>query len=419
MKEIAKKQAKKLFIFSELLPYPLTGGGSIAQYFFIENLISDFEITYSTIISTAEQKQAVQKLQAALPGLKLCIFEEKLRAKWKTKIINFILNIKNWAEKITKRFLADDANQNSDSRLSKTRIKYYSPIFIEFLEKKFDEEKFDFIQLEFFESISLLSILPKDSIKIFVHHELRFKLLFNSGTDTSGYTQYLMETAKGIELSLLNNADKVVVFNEDDKQLLTGIKAEVLVSPFGIPKQLIRKTQESKYYDNFIFMGGSAHFPNKEGLEWFLEQIYIPLYDSIDLPLNIIGNWDKSIRLKYRKYKKIAFKGFVPEIGKYFENSVMICPILSGSGIRTKIIEAFANKIPVLSTRLGSEGLFDESSETNHLLHFDSKEEFIQILEMTKANTEILSKIAVNGFNYYQNTLNPNHLIEVRKSIYQ
>jgi O-antigen biosynthesis protein len=37
--------------------------------------------------------------------------------------------------------------------------------------------------------------------------------------------------------------------------------------------------------------------------------------------------------------------------------SVFVCPILSGSGVRVKLLEAFAAGIPVVSTRLGAEGL--------------------------------------------------------------
>jgi glycosyltransferase involved in cell wall biosynthesis len=41
-------------------------------------------------------------------------------------------------------------------------------------------------------------------------------------------------------------------------------------------------------------------------------------------------------------------------LGRY---AVFVCPVLSGSGIRVKLLEAFASGIPVVSTRLGAEGL--------------------------------------------------------------
>jgi O-antigen biosynthesis protein len=39
---------------------------------------------------------------------------------------------------------------------------------------------------------------------------------------------------------------------------------------------------------------------------------------------------------------------------------IFVCPILSGSGVRVKLLEAFAAGIPVVSTSLGAEGLADK-----------------------------------------------------------
>jgi glycosyltransferase involved in cell wall biosynthesis len=56
--------------------------------------------------------------------------------------------------------------------------------------------------------------------------------------------------------------------------------------------------------------------------------------------------------------------GFVPDVreplGRY---AVFICPILSGSGVRVKLLEAFAAGIPVVSTRIGAEGLATRDGE--------------------------------------------------------
>jgi glycosyltransferase involved in cell wall biosynthesis len=56
--------------------------------------------------------------------------------------------------------------------------------------------------------------------------------------------------------------------------------------------------------------------------------------------------------------------GFVPDVreplGRY---SVFVCPILSGSGVRVKLLEAFAAGIPVVSTTIGAEGLATRDGE--------------------------------------------------------
>jgi glycosyltransferase involved in cell wall biosynthesis len=56
--------------------------------------------------------------------------------------------------------------------------------------------------------------------------------------------------------------------------------------------------------------------------------------------------------------------GFVEDIqAPLHQYAVFVCPILSGSGVRVKLLEAFASGIPVVSTRIGAEGLAREDSD--------------------------------------------------------
>jgi glycosyltransferase involved in cell wall biosynthesis len=61
---------------------------------------------------------------------------------------------------------------------------------------------------------------------------------------------------------------------------------------------------------------------------------------------------------------EIELRGFVEDVREPLrECSVFVCPILSGSGMRVKLLEAFAAGIPVVSTRIGAEGLADVDGE--------------------------------------------------------
>src|SRR5579864_5440347 len=56
--------------------------------------------------------------------------------------------------------------------------------------------------------------------------------------------------------------------------------------------------------------------------------------------------------------------GFVEDVREpLMRYSLFVCPILAGSGVRVKLLEAFAAGIPVVSTRLGAEGLADKDGE--------------------------------------------------------
>ena len=62
--------------------------------------------------------------------------------------------------------------------------------------------------------------------------------------------------------------------------------------------------------------------------------------------------------------RNVDLIGFVPDVKDCLASyQVFICPILSGSGVRVKLLEAFAAGIPTVSTRLGAEGLATEDGE--------------------------------------------------------
>ena len=56
--------------------------------------------------------------------------------------------------------------------------------------------------------------------------------------------------------------------------------------------------------------------------------------------------------------------GFVEDVRDPLSRyAIFVCPILSGSGVRVKLLEAFAAGIPVVSTRVGAEGLAVKDGE--------------------------------------------------------
>lgn len=385
---------KKILFITKNPPYPLTNGGAVAQFFFISKLIDYFDITLIVSVKKESWIHSIIQLQTEIQKLELNIYCDEAQ----DTIFNNLLNILPY--RIKKRI-----------RLKERWITNFfeGKQFLNYLSNHFTLNKYDIIQCEFYETLKLLKFLPQDSLKVFIHHELRFKAIMNADMNLKN-----IDTLKENEINQLNYADVIGVFNLEDKSLLEPCKRPVIVTPFGIPNQLILKSEVSNEFNKFIFMGGQGHLPNSEGLTRFLDFIYIPLMEKYKMmPLYIFGFWNKLYAQKYSDYKNIKFVGFVEDLTPYYNNAIMLVPIWSGSGIRTKVLQSMANRIPVITTKFGAEGLFTDV-EQDHLCFFEDKLSFKEVA-LTKND---YSEIASKAFRYYENNFGQETLIRKRLELY-
>ncbi len=108
-----------------------------------------------------------------------------------------------------------------------------------------------------------------------------------------------------------------------------------------------------------LFVGSFRHRPNVDALGWLLREV-LPrvLAAEPKAKLIVVGSDPPATHSLPTLNRAVELRGFVPDVREPLARySVFVCPILSGSGIRVKLLEAFAAGIPAVSTRLGAEGL--------------------------------------------------------------
>ncbi len=113
-----------------------------------------------------------------------------------------------------------------------------------------------------------------------------------------------------------------------------------------------------------LFLGSFRHTPNQEALTWFVERV-LPavLAEEPRARVMVVGS-EAPPRDSFRHGDAVELVGFVEDVREPLARyALFLCPILSGSGVRVKLLEAFAAGIPVVSTRLGAEGLADRDGE--------------------------------------------------------
>jgi glycosyltransferase involved in cell wall biosynthesis len=114
-----------------------------------------------------------------------------------------------------------------------------------------------------------------------------------------------------------------------------------------------------------LFLGSFRHDPNRVALNWFVKEVLpVVLARRPEAKLVIVGS-DPPPAHAYADFAgALELRGFVDDIRDALARyAVFVCPILSVSGVRVKLLEAFAAGIPVVSTAVGAEGLARRDGE--------------------------------------------------------
>ncbi len=107
---------------------------------------------------------------------------------------------------------------------------------------------------------------------------------------------------------------------------------------------------------DWLEIGMLANFdwwPNREGIQWFLREIFPHL--SPEIRLHLFGRHSRRVA---PDHPRILRHGFLPALEQVWSAcDFMICPIISGGGVCVKFAETVYHRMPVLGTHFSARGL--------------------------------------------------------------
>jgi glycosyltransferase involved in cell wall biosynthesis len=114
-----------------------------------------------------------------------------------------------------------------------------------------------------------------------------------------------------------------------------------------------------------LFLGSFRHDPNRVAVDWFVREVMPLILARVPEARLVIAGSDPPPAHTYADTEgHLEMLGFVDDVREALARyAVFVCPILSGSGVRVKLLEAFAAGIPVVSTVVGAEGLAEKDGE--------------------------------------------------------
>ena len=385
-------------------PLPMIDGGCIAM----------------NTISQGLLKKGIDLKIITVSTTKHPFLEDEIPAEFKqrTRIEGVFLDTSvNVIDAFSALVTADSYNVN----------RFFSTDFDRKLIDLFAVEDFDIVHLEsLFMTPYIGTIRKLSKAKIILRSHNLEHLIWERLANSTGnkakklYLRHLASKLKKYEERTINEVDGIAAISTEDTQRFLKFKCKkpLVTVPFGI--ELAKHEYVAKQgvdLNNFFHIGAMNWEPNKEGVNWFLDEIW-PLVKHENLKFHLAGrNMPKN--MVDMSSHNLIIHGEVENAHAFMvEQDIMIVPLLSGSGIRIKIIEAMATGKAVISTKVGAEGI--SCTHDVDIIIADSAQEIAAAMVKLSQDPEKVKLLGKNARDliaaHYDNSKIMDNLLEFYQS---
>lgn len=194
-----------------------------------------------------------------------------------------------------------------------------------------------------------------------------------------------IEYSIGIKQERINQqySDVNLVFNQRDADIYQKVYGKqpegIIALPAPVP-QMTSKTSPKGDVLKLLFVG-KKYQPNLEGLSWFNNNVLPHLPQEVEV--QIVGRGLEYLKEQYTDFR-VKVIGGVESLTPYYENAdVVIAPLFSGGGMKSKTVEAVSFGKYFLGTEESLFGFWEEMSETirNSVVYsYNKAEEWIKCI---------------------------------------
>jgi glycosyltransferase involved in cell wall biosynthesis len=293
-----------------------------------------------------------------------------------------------------------------------TVLNCWSPRSASQLANVLRSQQFDTVQIE---GVHLMEYLPiireaRGCPAIVVDwHNIESEIMWRYAERTGNWAKKLAakRTAKLIEAAenrLLSTCARHTVTSERERQKLLARcpGAEIQVVPNGVDTgfyteekiaEACRRSTQCDSKQTILFVGSMDYHANIDAVIWFLWAAWPKIArNHPDLDFTIVGR-DPAPEVRALASDRIQVTGTVDDVRPFYASAVAaVVPLRSGSGTRLKILEAMAAGVPVISTRLGAEGIDAEGNV--HLLLADSGPEIAAAICQVASSFETRTRLS-------------------------
>lgn len=332
----------RVLMLTQVLPYPLDSGPKFKSYYVLRNLATQHQLTLVSFIRQNNPEAIAHLSQYCQKVLTV----EMRRGAWRDGL--------GLGRSVLAReplLMARDSRRAMHNLVSSIC----------------DANQFEVVHADQLNMAQYAIRVPEAKRVLDAHNALWVVFKRLAENSASGPWKWILgrewRALKKYEGDMGKYFDKIVTVSDQDKEsfITAGVAAEKLtVIPIVIDTDEIREVNRDPDADHILHIGTMFWPPNVEGIQWFLHEVW-PLINQQNpgIVFDIVGSKPpKEITRFSLEEHSVNVTGYVDDPEPYLRSAaVMVVPLLSGGGMRVKILNALAQKIPIVSTPIGCEGI--------------------------------------------------------------
>ncbi|MBI9034439.1 MAG: glycosyltransferase [Bacteroidales bacterium] len=372
----------KVLMICNKSPYPAKEGGSIAMNAIIEGLLKSGHTVKVLAINTNKYFTDVEDVPTEYQkntGLEFGYVDLSVKAV--------------------------DAFQNLFTNKSYHVQRFINKDFEHLIKHTLEENQYDVVQLETLFMAPYVDVIRKNSkAKIVLRaHNIEHLIWSRIARSTEGilkrkYIKHLARTLKIYELNILKEIDGIAAITHNDavffKEQAPDLK--VVDIPFGVDADKYESYTAEGEFPSLCHIGAMNWIPNQEGIEWFLKNVWDQIHVNHPALHFYLAGREMPDHFYKMNYANVDIVGEVPDALEFIQSkSIMVVPLLSGSGIRVKIIEGMAMGKAVIASKIGAEGI--NYTDGVNILIANTPEEYAQAIKKCVNDQQFTEEIGRNA----------------------
>jgi glycosyltransferase involved in cell wall biosynthesis len=302
--------------------------------------------------------------------------------------------------------------------------KWESPLVRNALERELSGQRFDAVWLGALGTARYLPLvrrLQPHARVVLDQHNVESDIWAQFAKRQRGVRRAVAEAewrrARRFEIDVLREVDAVGAMSADDARAyrdLAGVEARFVPQVVSFERRT-----ETHALARACYVGTLTWHPNVRGLDWFCGEVWPHVRELLPTAMLEIAGSGLDVDARGAPVVPSAWRapgitvlGFVPELAPLYERSaLMVAPVLGGSGVRIKLLEAFRNGVPVVTTPDGARGLAIKPGR-EAFVESDARAFAVRFAKVAMS-TDLQAKLRAAGYAY----LEQNHGLDAAQRV--